>query len=118
MRILHLDDDPLQLDIARIWLEGAGHVVTSCESGAAAMQAFEEGVFDVVVLDSMLPDIPGEEVLRWMRRTGNRVPTLFATASDTEEDLARIRALGADGLLVKPLRRETFLARVESVSRL
>jgi two-component system, OmpR family, response regulator RegX3 len=117
VRVLHLDDDPLQLDIARMWLEAAGHAVTSCETGAEAMRALGEGVFDVVVLDSMLPDTSGEEILRWLRRTGNGVPALFATAGDREDDVDRILALGASDFLLKPLRRDTFLARLEAIAQ-
>jgi two-component system response regulator RegX3 len=117
MRILHLDDDPIQLEVARRWLEAQGHVVIGHARGVDALKAVERDSFDLAILDWMLPDVSGEEVLRWIRKRNHGVPILFATANDEEAEIAHILGLGADDYLVKPLRRLEFLARVEALGR-
>lgn len=117
MRILHLDDDRFLLDLARRWLEEGGHAVTGCESGEAAMKAIRSNAFELVILDRSVPDVPGEEVLRWIRSHQPRMPVIFATSTDAEDEIARILNLGADDYIVKPLRRAEFLARVAAVAR-
>jgi DNA-binding response OmpR family regulator len=117
MNILHLDDDGFILDLARQWLEGAGHTVTGYQSGAAAVKAIGNSAFELAILDRSVPDVPGEEVLRWIRTHHPRMPVIFATSTDDEEEIARILNLGADDYLVKPLRRAEFLARVTAVAR-
>lgn len=117
MRILHLDDDPLQLEIARTWLEPEGHEVVSVQSGAAAIDAIATGHFDVALLDWMVPDVSGEEVLRRVRAQDPAMPVMFATANEREDEIAHILDLGADDYLVKPLRRREFLARLNALAR-
>ncbi len=117
MRILLLEDDPLQLELAQSWLEGAGHVVHGVTSGNAAMKALERDSFDMAIFDWMVPDLSGHELLRWLRRRQARLPVVFATSKDEEIEIATILNLGADDYVVKPLRRLEFLARVEAVAR-
>jgi DNA-binding response OmpR family regulator len=117
MRILHLDDDPLQLEIAGKWLGDEGHEVVAVERGAEALRAIESGSFDVAVLDWSVPDVSGEEVLRRIRENDSKLPVMFATSNDEEHEVAHILALGADDYLVKPLRRLEFLARLNALAR-
>lgn len=117
MKILHLDDDRFLLDLAKRWLEEAGHTVTDCEGGQAAIRAIQQGSFDIAILDRRIPDVSGDEVLRWIRTHHGRMPVIIATSLDEEEEVARILNLGADDYLVKPLRRAEFLARVTAVAR-
>jgi DNA-binding response OmpR family regulator len=117
MRILHLDDDPLQLQIARAWLEGEGHEVVSVARGDEAIQAVRSQPFDVAVLDWMVPDLSGEEVLRWIREHDQRIPVMFATSNEDEAEIVHILELGADDYLVKPLRRREFIARLNALAR-
>lgn len=117
MKILHLDDDRFLLDLAKRWLEEAGHDVTDCESGQAAIQAIQRGSFDLAILDRRIPDVSGDEVLGWIKSHHARMPVIFATSLDDEEEVARILNMGADDYIVKPLRRSEFLARVTAVAR-
>jgi DNA-binding response OmpR family regulator len=117
MKILHLDDDRFLLDLARQWLGDAGHEVTACESGEAAIQAIQQRSFDLAILDRRIPDVSGDEVLAWIRAHHGRMPVIVATSLDEEDEVARILNLGADDYLVKPLRRAEFLARVTAVAR-
>jgi DNA-binding response OmpR family regulator len=117
MRILHLDDDALQLDIVRSWLEGEGHEVHGIASGTEALRALDDGSFDLAILDWNVPDISGEKVLKHIRERHDSLPVMFATAIDEEHEVAHILSLGADDYLVKPLRRLEFLARVNALAR-
>jgi two-component system response regulator RegX3 len=117
MRILHLDDDPLQLQVARAWLESEGHEVVGVAGGNEAIAAAGSQHFDVAVLDWMVPDVSGEEVLRWIRQNDQRIPVMFATSNEEEAEIVHILGLGADDYLVKPLRRREFIARVNALAR-
>jgi two-component system response regulator RegX3 len=71
----------------------------------------------MAVLDWMVPDVSGEEVLRWIRARHRAMPVLFATANDSEAEVAHILSIGADDYLVKPLRRLEFVARLAALAR-
>lgn len=117
MRILLLEDDPLQLELATRWLEDASHRVIGVTRGADAMKLLGRETFDLVILDWMIPDMGGDDLLRWLRERHLRLPVMFATARDEEHEVASILRLGADDYVVKPLRRLEFLARIEALGR-
>src|SRR5690349_15686417 len=116
-RVLLLEDEPLQREVARGWLAATGYQVEAVATGRAAMRALEYGSFDLAILDWMVPGESGEQVLRWLRQRFPRMPVLFATSHDAEEEIVHILGLGADDYLVKPLRRGEFLARVGALAR-
>jgi two-component system, OmpR family, response regulator RegX3 len=117
MRILHVDDDPLQLELTARWLEPEGHALSAYANGADAIKAVQRDSFDLAILDWMIPDVSGEEVLRWIRQRNAAMPVMFVTANDEESEIAHILGLGADDYLVKPLRRLEFLARIAALAR-
>ena len=117
MRILVIEDDPVLADGVRTGLALRGatlDVVASCAEGKAALEANE---FDAVVLDIMLPDGSGLDLLASLRIQGNRVPVLLLTALDEVAD--RIAGLdrGADDYLGKPFDLDELAARVRAISR-
>ncbi len=74
--------------------------------------------FDVALVDWMLPEMSGHEVLRWLREDrGNDMPVVFITARDAEEDIVEALNAGADDYLVKPIRKLELMSRVEAVLR-
>ncbi len=117
MRILLLEDDPDQLSIARHWLEEHGHAVHGFANGDEAIKAIERDRFDLAILDWMVPGTNGEAVLLWIRKRDKRMPVVFATARDEEDEIVHILGVGADDYVVKPLRRREFVARVEALGR-
>jgi DNA-binding response OmpR family regulator len=117
MRILLVEDDRLQRDVASSWLEHDGHAVKGAASVAEAVKALQRDSFDLVILDWMLPNGSGTEILHWVRERLPKLPVMFATAKDEEGEIASILRSGADDYVVKPLRRAEFLARVEALGR-
>lgn len=118
LRVAVLEDDPDQLALERRWLEAAGHACHGFARSADFMKTIGRESFDVIVLDWMVPDLSGEVVLQWIRKTlPDRVPVMFATARDEETQIVEILRLGADDYLVKPLRHAEFVARVEALDR-
>jgi DNA-binding response OmpR family regulator len=97
-------------------LVGAGHVVRTEASGAAALAAAVDWVPDVVVLDLGLPDIDGADVLRMLRGV-SAVPVIVATARDDEREIVRLLDGGADDYVVKPYAATQLEARIRAVLR-
>lgn len=118
MRIALLEDDPAQSEVLAAWLSAAGHSVSVYGTVADFSRACGRESFDAYLIDWMLPDGNGYEVLQWLRRDrGESMPIVFATSRDAEEDIVAALAGGADDYLVKPVRRLELLARLDAVCR-
>lgn len=104
MRILVVDDDPNVRELVALQLELEGHDVTSVADGAAAMTALASADADVVVLDVMMPNLNGWDVLERLRAEDrpHRPAVVLLTAKDLPDDRQRARELGAVALLAKP----------------
>ena len=118
MRIAVLEDDISQMELISRWLQMAGHRSHPFERGDDLLRALERETFDALLLDWNVPGMSGLEVLKRVRqRIGSRIPVLFSTARTDETDVVLALREGADGYLVKPLRRLELLARVETATR-
>ena len=118
LRIAILEDDPDQLALLKHWLTDAGHVVHGFLLGRKIKTHAGRESFDLFLLDWQVPDISGTEVLVWLRETVSKtVPVLFVTARDSEEDIVFALERGADDYMVKPVRRQEMLARVNALLR-
>tara|TARA_R110000782_G_scaffold21261_1_gene57205 strand:- start:12 stop:707 length:696 start_codon:yes stop_codon:yes gene_type:complete len=98
-------------------LEVQGYVVETAANGNTALRCFRQGAPDLIVLDLMLPDIGGIDVLRKIRRSDTAVPVLILTAKGSEVDKVMGLRLGADDYVTKPFALMELLARVEALLR-
>ncbi|WP_313614649.1 response regulator transcription factor [Agrobacterium sp.] len=117
MRILVVEDDPILLDGLREGLKLSGFVADGVTTVADATEALETGRFDAVVLDRMLPDGSGLDVLRGIRHLGNRIPVLLLTAKDEVGDRIDGLDAGADDYIGKPFDLDEVAARLRAITR-
>lgn len=117
MRILVVEDDPILLDGLREGLKLSGFVADGVTTVADATEALETGRFDAVVLDRMLPDGSGLDVLRGIRQVGNRIPVLLLTAKDEVGDRIDGLDAGADDYIGKPFDLDEVAARLRAITR-
>jgi two-component system response regulator RegX3 len=109
------DEESLSEPLAFI-LEREGYRVTVAEDGPSALAAFDKTGADLVLLDLMLPGIPGTEVCRVLR-SKSQVPIVMLTAKDSEVDIVVGLELGADDYVTKPYSTRELLARIRAVLR-
>ncbi|CAG9191098.1 DNA-binding response regulator [Paraburkholderia sabiae] len=118
MRIAVLDDDVAQADLVCQSLAVDGHDCHAFAEGTALVKQLRRQTFDLLVLDWNVPDMSGEEVLKWVRQSlSDRLPVLFMTSRSRETDIASILNKGADDYVVKPVATSVLLARVRSLLR-
>jgi two-component system, OmpR family, response regulator len=116
-RLLVVEDDLNIVELLSASLRFAGFEVTAATSGADAVAVAREMRPDLVVLDVMLPDLDGFDVIRRMREGGVRTPVVFLTARDATEDKIRGLTLGGDDYVTKPFSLEELTARIRAVLR-
>ena len=116
-RVLVVDDEANITDLVATALRYEGFQTQVADSGRAALAATRSFRPDLIVLDVMLPDLDGFEVVRRLAGEGRRVPILFLTARDAVEDKVRGLTLGGDDYVTKPFSLAELVARVRSVLR-
>lgn len=116
-RILIVEDEQHLANGLRFNLEAEGFNVDLSESGEDALEKLNQGSYDAIVLDVMLPGIDGFEVARRLRQHGNFVPALMLTARGRPEDVLKGLDAGADDYLPKPFDLAILLARVRGLLR-
>ena len=115
-RILIVEDESSLSEPLAFLLGREGYEVTVAADGPAALAEFERQPSDLVLLDLMLPGIPGTEVCRELR-TRSSVPIIMLTAKDSEVDIVVGLELGADDYVTKPYSTRELLARIRAVLR-
>ena len=117
MRILLIEDSRKLLDSLRLGLTRSGYEVDTAADGETGLRMARGGGYDVVVLDLMLPGLPGIDVLRSLREIGSDVHVLILTALDSVEDRVRGLRAGADDYLAKPFSFDELIARLQALTR-
>jgi DNA-binding response OmpR family regulator len=119
LRIAYLEDEAQNAETVGAWLREAGYAVDCFTRGADCARAVERSLYDACLLDWMVPDMSGPEVLARIRLQLKErpPPVIFLTGRDSEEDLVAMLAAGADDYIVKPASRAVLLARVSAVLR-
>ncbi|MEV7092682.1 response regulator transcription factor [Amycolatopsis sp. NPDC051045] len=116
-RLLVVDDEATVRELLSAALRFAGFEVTSAATAGEAVAAATAEPPDLVLLDVMLPDSDGFEVVRRLREHGARVPVLFLTARDRQADKVTGLSLGADDYVTKPFDLAELIARIRAILR-
>ena len=112
------EDDPDQAALLALWLEGAGHSTRAFGTAASYIAALKQDRFDLLLVDWMLPDGTGADVLAWVRANlGWELPVLVVTSRDDEATVVTALQAGADDYVVKPPKPLELLARVAALGR-
>lgn len=118
MRVALLEDDQDQAALFTEWLRAAGHTCEHFESGKVFVRNIKHDSFDALILDWLVPDMDGFEVLRWVRENFDwSIPVIIVTAKDEEDDIVRALEEGADDYVVKPPKQRELVARLNAVIR-
>jgi two-component system response regulator RegX3 len=115
-RILIVEDEPALSEPLAYLLTREGYETTVVADGATALTTFDQAGADLVLLDLMLPGLPGTEVCRELRQRSS-VPIIMLTAKDSEVDIVVGLELGADDYVTKPYSTRELLARIRAVLR-
>src|SRR5215468_12438008 len=117
MHVLVVEDEPRMAAVLRQGLAEEGHDAVVATDGGEGFALARSALFDLIVLDVMLPQLDGFEITQRLRTEKNQTPILMLTARDADEDIVRGLNAGADDYLTKPFSFEVFLARVRAVYR-
>ncbi len=117
VRVLVVDDEPTLAELVTLALRYEGWDVRSALDGSSAVRVAREFKPDAVVLDVMLPDFDGLEVLRKMRAETDALPVLFLTAKDSVEDRIAGLTAGGDDYVTKPFSVEEVVLRLRALMR-
>jgi len=116
-KILIVDDEEAIVRLVSYHLERDGYHTVSCYDGATALKLIRENDFDLVILDIMLPELSGWDVLRIARNEGRFFPVIFLSARNEEVDRVAGLELGADDYVTKPFSPRELVARVRAQLR-
>ncbi len=114
-KILVIEDETAILNMVKLCLTKNGYMCDIAENGIEGLKKVEEKRFDLILLDIMLPDMDGYEILSYIKEYN--IPTIFVTAKTAIKDRVKGLKLGAEDYIIKPFDLEELLARIETVLR-
>lgn len=118
MQIALVEDDSAQAELLHSWLKEAGHDCHLFPNGKAFIYDAKRHTFDLIILDWMLPDTTGPDLLNWVRENIDwKIPVLFTTGRDSEQDIVFALTHGADDYMIKPVKPQETIARVNALLR-
>jgi len=115
--LLVVDDEQFLREAVAALLSSLGFTVAAAGTATEALRLARSRPVDLLILDVMLPDLDGFEIVRRLRRDGNQVPVIFLTAKDTREDKVAGLTIGGDDYITKPFHLDELTARVRTVLR-
>jgi DNA-binding response OmpR family regulator len=119
-RLLVADDSETVLLMLQRRLEMAGYEVTTATDGQEALKAVEEAGEerepDLILLDAMMPNVSGIDVLQTLRGSGSKIPILIISAHLDAQEPERMKALGADDCVPKPFEWDMLISRIEALA--
>lgn len=115
MKVLIVEDDEAIANLIKINLEDEGYYCTVCNDGQSGADCIENNTYDIALLDIMLPEIDGYELLEYIKEIGT--PVIFISAKGSVSDRILGLKMGANDYIVKPFQIGEMLARVEAVLR-
>ncbi len=113
LKALIVDDEPAIVDFIKSGIEKAGYQTDCAYNGTDAANSIDQKCYDIILLDVMLPDLNGFELMRYIAPTG--IPVIFLTARTNVEDRVKGLQLGADDYIAKPFEMIELLARMDVV---
>lgn len=116
MKVLVIEDDKILSDTIKQCIDKI-YDISQEYDGYSGYTVAKKGIYDIIILDLMLPEMSGYEVLEKLRRDKVYTPVLILTAKDGMDDKLKGFKLGADDYLVKPFEREELLARLNAIIR-
>lgn len=116
-RILLAEDDANLGSLLRNYLQAKEYETTLFVNGRAAMEHFSSGMFDLCILDIMMPEMDGLALAKAVRNIDPAIPVIFLTAKNQEEDIIEGFKTGADDYITKPFSMEELLYRIEAIFR-
>jgi len=117
MKILVVDDEPVLLEQLRETLTSQRYDVDTADDGESALDKLFDNLYDLIILDIMLPKVDGLSVLREIRKAKVKTPILMLTAKGSVEDKIKGLDYGADDYLAKPFAMAELMARIRSLLR-
>ncbi|MGY5847336.1 response regulator transcription factor [Salegentibacter sp. HM20] len=117
MNILLVEDEPNVASLLERCLTENNHQIGIATNGLKGLELISSNKYDLILLDIMLPEKSGIEVLEEMRSKKNKTPVILLTALDTTEMVVKGLNMGADDYIVKPFKLEELLARINAVQR-
>lgn len=115
-KVLLVDDEQRMLDLVSLYLKPHQYVCTKALGPFEALDCLEKEIYDLVLLDVMMPEMDGWELCREIRKFSD-VPIIMLTAREQKEDIIKGLKLGADDYVTKPFNEEELLARMEALLR-
>lgn len=117
MRILLIEDNLELCDSLSFQLKNAGYSIDICTDGADAFYYIGQNIYDIILLDCLLPHTDGRTIIKKLRTLGNATPVIFLTALGELQDKIEGLEAGADDYLVKPFAFEELTARIRCITR-
>ena len=116
-RVLVVEDHPMIAELVETRLRIEGMRPTKCLGGREALQVLAHADFDLVILDIMMPEVDGYEVLRFLKSAERtrHVPVIFLTAKSADADISKGLALGADYYVTKPFSGADLVSKVKAL---